>query len=171
MNSKTCKECGKQIEKNQNLFCNNSCAAKYNNRKRNKKKRFCLNCGRHINKYANKFCDINCYQEYQFKNKILPMFYLGKISTNDTIKKILIYLYGEKCIKCGNNGSWMGKPLTLQVDHINGNSDNNTPNNLRLLCPNCHSQTETFCGGCKPKNTKRNKYLRKYKNKLTSPLV
>jgi len=45
---------------------------------------------------------------------------------------------------CSNKGIWLGKKLTLQVDHRNGNRFDNTPSNIRLLCPNCHSQTENF---------------------------
>lgn len=41
---------------------------------------------------------------------------------------------------------WNGKELVLQLDHINGNNRDNRIKNLRFLCPNCHSQTETFCG-------------------------
>lgn len=46
--------------------------------------------------------------------------------------------------KCGNNGEWQGKKLSLQLDHINGVNNDHRLQNLRFLCPNCHSQTETF---------------------------
>jgi hypothetical protein len=50
-----------------------------------------------------------------------------------------------KC-ECGLVDNWNNKPLILQLDHINGINDDNRLKNLRFLCPNCHSQTETFCG-------------------------
>jgi 5-methylcytosine-specific restriction endonuclease McrA len=51
-----------------------------------------------------------------------------------------------KCIECGNTGEWNGKPITLQLDHVNGVYNDNRVENLRFLCPNCHSQTETYAG-------------------------
>lgn len=50
------------------------------------------------------------------------------------------------CCICGALPEWNGKALSLQLDHINGISDDNRLGNLRILCPNCHSQTETFAG-------------------------
>jgi len=50
------------------------------------------------------------------------------------------------CEECGMRPEWNGKSLTLQVDHIDGNWSNCLPDNLRFLCPNCHSQTPTYCG-------------------------
>lgn len=50
------------------------------------------------------------------------------------------------CEKCGQEPIWNGEPLLLTPDHKNGQSWDNRPENLRFLCPNCHSQTETFCG-------------------------
>ena len=55
------------------------------------------------------------------------------------------------CQICGNQGKWLDKPLTLQLDHINGINNDHRIENLRFLCPNCHSQTETFSG----KNSKK----------------
>lgn len=49
-----------------------------------------------------------------------------------------------KCVDCGNEGIWKDKKLKLEVDHIDGNPLNNVADNLRFMCPNCHSQTETY---------------------------
>jgi predicted RNA-binding Zn-ribbon protein involved in translation (DUF1610 family) len=51
-----------------------------------------------------------------------------------------------RCAKCGNPGLWQDEPLSLQLDHINGVHNDNRFENLRFLCPNCHSQTRTFAG-------------------------
>ncbi|MFF7307867.1 HNH endonuclease signature motif containing protein [Streptomyces sp. NPDC008137] len=49
------------------------------------------------------------------------------------------------CETCGNEGVWLGQPITLQIDHINGDWRDNREENLRYLCPNCHALTETWC--------------------------
>jgi 5-methylcytosine-specific restriction endonuclease McrA len=50
------------------------------------------------------------------------------------------------CVICDQGPVWNNKPLTLQLDHIDGNRNNNCLENLRLLCPNCHTQTPTHSG-------------------------
>ena len=72
---------------------------------------------------------------------------IGRLKKRLVSEKVLEY----KCVKCNNNGEWMGSSLMLQLDHINGNKFDHRLVNLRFLCPNCHSQTETFGG----KNTNK----------------
>ena len=69
----------------------------------------------------------------------------GSTGTSSHIRRYLIETYGERCIICG----WAEiHPITgkvpVELDHINGNSDDNRENNVRLLCPNHHSLTSTF---------------------------
>jgi hypothetical protein len=68
------------------------------------------------------------YQTLKLKNRLLK-------------EKIL----EDKCSSCGLT-EWLGNPLSLHLDHIDGNNHNHVKSNLRLLCPNCHSQTDTWCG-------------------------
>jgi 5-methylcytosine-specific restriction endonuclease McrA len=51
-----------------------------------------------------------------------------------------------RCSICGNSGRWNEQELTLEIDHINGDHFDNRLANLRFLCPNCHSQTQTYGG-------------------------
>lgn len=48
-----------------------------------------------------------------------------------------------KCLCCEQGNSWLGKPITLQIEHANGNPLDNRPGNVCFMCPNCHSQTST----------------------------
>jgi HNH endonuclease. len=69
------------------------------------------------------------YNRVQLKNRLLKEGLLTNI-----------------CYDCGIGPLWNNKPLSLQLDHINGIADDHRLNNLRILCPNCHSQTATFAG-------------------------
>ena len=111
-----------------------------------------------------KYCSNKCQQDHRFLTETKDRVESGKVRQAATLRRYLVFTKGYVCEGCGNGGTYNGKSLTLQVDHIDGNSDNNLPDNIRLLCPNCHSQTETWVGRNK-KNTRRNKYLGRYKKK------
>ena len=114
-----------------------------------------------------KYCSNVCQGLYKVYNQTMPRIERGEVNQTSTLRRYLTEVRGNNCSECGLGNVYNGKPLTLQVDHIDGNSDNNFPNNLRLLCPNCHSQTETFVGR-NTKNTKRNSYLKRYKKRVVS---
>lgn len=72
-------------------------------------------------------------------------------SNYSNIHRLKIRLVAEDrlayvCACCGNSGEWAGKRLNLQLDHKNGKPNDHRIENIRFLCPNCHSQTENFCG-------------------------
>ena len=164
-------ECGKEFETYRQLnghkSTHNRGDSYRNGRKKNIGTYTCVQCGAESevrgNK-ANKFCSNKCQGDYVWAQ--------NKQQIEDGIrpaqKQYMIEKFGKVCSLCGQGDSWNGKELVLQLDHIDGNSDNNEVSNLRLLCPNCHTQTETYTSrGTGPKIrkiTKRNRYLRNYQS-------
>lgn len=159
---KKCKFCERVIdyEKKRNIFCNPACSAKYHNIRRVKKeKKKCINCGTSA---RNKFCCISCQKNFQYKIFIKD-WKSGKIDgavvggASSMIKKYLLKKYNNKCQKCGwDETNIYTKKIPLEVEHKDGNYENNKENNLELLCPNCHSLTPTYKGANKG-NGRRNK--------------
>lgn len=97
--------------------------------------------GQRWNKGKTKLTDERLYSvniEDVFGNKI-------PIKSYNLKEKLFSLGYKEKkCEKCGCGTEWQGEPLTLELHHMDGNHYNNSLDNLQILCPNCHSQTETF---------------------------
>lgn len=75
-------------------------------------------------------------------------------------KSRLLKERGHKCEICSTT-TWMEKLVPIQLEHIDGNPNNSSKENLRLICPNCHAQTDTYCG----KNMGRPKCLNREKAK------
>lgn len=159
-----CIECGKNIEVDKRASaksckCDNCRKSrKYNKqtkkelkeRRKNKPKKYCKNCGKRLDlRHQSAFCSSYCSHRFHFcKNVNLWLAgekngRKGKSSTAEWIKKYLIEIYGNKCAICGNT-EWMGKPIPLILDHIDGHYYNNDIENLRLVCGNCDMQLDTY---------------------------
>ncbi|MFI5754474.1 HNH endonuclease [Streptomyces sp. NPDC051569] len=70
----------------------------------------------------------------------------GRIPGSRLRRELLNAGVDESCAMCGTGTEWNGKPLRLEADHVNGDWWDNRPENLRLLCPNCHAVTDTYRG-------------------------
>ena len=163
-----CKHCNKVLPylKRNGLFCNRSCSASYNNTKWPKRKSMgltsdCLHCGEPLNDYRLTFCSLCCSTKYK-RAQYISLWKQGIISgitgNGDLSKHIRNWLLEQcsnKCQLCSWNkiNSYTQK-VPLEIDHIDGNHINNIPDNLRVICPNCHSLTATYKGANKGKGRK-----------------
>ncbi|RLI99134.1 MAG: hypothetical protein DRP08_07555 [Candidatus Aenigmatarchaeota archaeon] len=133
-------------------------------RKREKKEKCCLNCGKLIPN-RNVYCNNKCQGEYSTKITFTKI-ENGDVSLSaDTYKRYLIFKFGNKCMKCGWNDI---NPTTglvpIQLEHKDGNSDNNNLDNLELLCPNHHSLTPTY-GALNKGNGREKRRLKRQEKK------
>jgi hypothetical protein len=159
-----CKFCDSAIpyeKRNSNKFCNQSCFASYNNVRKEKKypPTKCKSCDNEFRPKRGSdgtYCSLICQQDYQRNDRLNEWLETGKFPGKITLKKYLTETYGYKCSCCGID-EWNGKELILEIDHIDGIPDNNEPKNLRFICPNCHSQTDTYKG----KNIGNGRHYRK----------
>ncbi len=144
--TKKCLNCNSIIEttiSDKQKFCCSSCSVTYNNKLRTIKNN-CLNCNCEINSW-NKYCSKKCSADHK-KNIIFDSIEKGdKTLSEKQYKDYLISKYGNKCMECGwcEIHSITGN-VPIQLEHIDGNSDNNSLSNLKLLCPNHHSLTSTY---------------------------
>lgn len=161
---KICLSCNLPLpyEKKHHKFCNHSCSASFNNvgyDRHNKtstintKLTHCAFCDADLRSKnrAKKYCSSTCQQGANAKVYIdrwlagLETGVSGTTGTSRYIKNYLISVRGNKCETCG----WCEvNPITnkvpIELEHSDGNWENNRPENLKLLCPNCHSLTPTY---------------------------
>jgi len=114
-----------------------------------KNKNKCLQCDKPLNRKNEKYCSNICQIKFQREEKFKKI-KEGKVLSDTWMKKYLIEKSGNCCDKCGWNevNAYTGN-TPIELDHIDGNYKNSKLDNLRLLCPNCHSLTNTYKGANK----------------------
>jgi hypothetical protein len=96
-------------------------------------------------KRKNLFCSSKCSSDFNYTSKMTCWLNTGVCDDNKTLRRYLKTIHGYKCSVCGLS-DWNTLPITLEVEHKNGNSQDSSLENVCLICPNCHSQTSTFKG-------------------------
>lgn len=151
-----------------NKYCSHSCATSTVNQRRGEK-RFCEFCSKQLSgkrRHKPKYCNQECYFAHGRKEgKQLLIAGLLTDYQRPRIRRILVREFGYKCQICQIT-EWTSKPVPLMLDHIDGNSDNNTLGNLRLICCNCDGLLPTSRGRNRGKGRKyrRQLYLENKKN-------
>lgn len=156
-------------------YCSSRCAAIVNNLKRPKKLKFCILCNQRLKSSGHNYCSNKCQNTHQH-NLFIDRWKKGLeegvkgINTrflSGHIERYLKEKYKDACSMCGwsQKHSITGK-VPLEIDHIDGNSENNREENLRMICPNCHSLTSSFRNLNKGKGRAwRIKYLKTLNNR------
>jgi len=146
-----CIDCGKEIEvdkraSSKQCKCINCKKDKTNNQ-------FCLNCGEPVRLKIHKYCSKKCQMDFQYKQFIEDWKQLKKsgnislkseLSISGYVKKYIKEKFENKCCKC----DWaelnkFTNSVPLEIHHIDGNPQNTIEENLELICPNCHSLTQS----------------------------
>lgn len=125
----------------------------------------CLNCSAVVERRNKKYCSVKCSGEHKKKLKYEEYLekesdYKGYKTSMQWIKQHLLEEQLDCCDICSTKNEWNNKKLVFILDHIDGDAGNNERSNLRLVCPNCDSQLDTY----KAKNI--GKSTRKYKPHL-----
>ena len=161
---KKCPVCGTIIY-NRNKYCSKECLIKIHEQK---KMFICDYCGKEVlGLKKRRFCSITCTNNF-LRDKLIDKFKKGEYKSNGnnkmplTIRNFLLEQNNYKCELCGYEGYNIktGNSI-LQIHHIDGNSKNNTPQNIQLICPNCHAKTDNYMALNKGKSGRDERYKNK----------
>lgn len=160
-----CIICDKTLNSNQQKYCSESCKNVAQNDKHDNVI-ICYECGKTFKTYnkERKFCSTHCASEYR-KKQLLNKWLRNELTVQPTsglcesIRKYLFEKHEFKCDKCGFEGyNRITGNTILQIHHLDGNSNNNSIENLQVLCPNCHAMTENYMGLNRGKSARKNRY-------------
>ncbi len=122
-------------------------------------RRNCKTCGKECNEPCQIYCTKQCQKDYQWSVRKLEIERTGVLQIAEygtTARRYLLEKFGNKCQICSRD-EWDGKPMPLVLDHVNGNSDDWSMSNCRLICPNC----DTFTPFYKSKNIGNGRFRRR----------
>lgn len=144
-----CPQCGNTFDpgrgNGRQRFCSHSCAGKFNNVGRKRTPNKCVFCQSDFIKRKVDYCSHKCRQQHE-----IELWLAGKLDGNRTythatfVRRGVEQRDGLVCSLCDIVASRPEVATVLQLDHIDGNWQNNSPSNVRLLCPTCHALTETW---------------------------
>jgi hypothetical protein len=155
-NVKSCLFCERELpyEERRKKFCSHSCSAKFNNSgvvRNGEKSQDCIVCQKTTTSSKRNCCSTKCHHKYHYDRYIARWLsgeesgIRGKDQLVVRIRKWLLENRGEKCEKCDwcEVNDKTGK-VPITIHHIDGDYKNNRPENLEVLCPNCHSLTHNY---------------------------
>lgn len=115
---------------------------------------------------TNKYCSNICQQAYQSKIRYEQV-EAGNATNSDQVKRYLLQKHGNVCLSSDCAWDFSKKSINVELEHIDGNGENNTLANCTLLCPNCHSTTPTY----KAKNKGNGRVTRRIKQAATTEKI